>query len=88
MTRREPPPTRDAQRVTDNVQPQGELDPSLCSMNQTRPMFDGNHNCWTCGHKVTGLTTHCHIYETCDRCPSGDDPCDTGRILNEGNEPK
>lgn len=83
MTRREPPPSRDEQRVTDHVRPLGELDPSLCSMNQTRPMFDGNHNCWTCAYTVTGSTTHCHLYETCDRCRSDDNPCDTHRQIRQ-----
>lgn len=81
MTRKKtpPPPTREEQRVADNVRPLGELDPALCPMGQSRPAFDRNGNCWVCASRWTGATTHCHLYETCDRCRDKANPCDSAQ---------
>lgn len=86
MTRRKtppPPPTREEQRAADNVRPLGEVDPTLCPMQQDRPAFDRNSNCWACAYRQTGATTHCHLYETCDRCRDDANPCDTARQLKQ-----
>jgi hypothetical protein len=63
-TRPHSPPTREEQRAADNVRPYVDLDPTLCSMQQDRPAFDPNHNCWVCAYRWTGHTTHCHLLET------------------------
>jgi hypothetical protein len=73
------PPTREEQRIVDNVRPRGELDPALCSMRSKRPLFDGSRNCAVCGHPWFGSTAHCHLLEMCDRCHDETNPCDTAR---------
>lgn len=80
MTRqaRPEPLTRDQRRVDDNVRPRDGLTPGPCWLMRKPPVFDAMHNCITCGYRWGGaLQTHCHLYETCDRCQDPDNPCDT-----------
>lgn len=53
-------------------------------MLQTRPAFDKDGNCLVCAYRWRGSTTHCHLLETCDRCHSETEPCDTAQQLHAG----
>lgn len=80
----QPPPSREELRAADNVRPHDGLDPARCTMLQERPAFDKDGNCLVCAYRRWGSTTHCHLLETCDRCHSETEPCDTAQQLHAG----
>jgi len=71
-------------RAADNVRPHGSCNPARCLLMRTPPVFTLGHRCITCGYSWHGAAqTHCHLYETCDRCHDASNPCDTAVQIAE-----
>jgi len=80
---RQEPPTPAQRRTADNVRPHGACNPARCPVMRTPPVHAHGHRCITCGFNRSTQQTHCHLYETCDRCTSDVDPCDTALQVAE-----
>lgn len=76
-------PTLAQRRAADNVRPHGACNPARCPVMRTPPVHAHALHCITCGFKRSTGQTHCHLYETCDRCTDEANPCDTARQVAE-----
>lgn len=71
-------------RAADNVRPHGSCRPERCLLMRPPPVYLHGHRCITCGFRWHGTEqTHCHLYETCDRCHDPANPCDTAVQIAE-----
>lgn len=82
---RQEPPTLAQRRAADNVRPYaGDCDPARCLLMRPWPVYTHGHRCVTCGFRWHAAEqTHCHLYETCDRCRDEANPCDTAVQIAE-----
>lgn len=76
-------PTLAQRRTADNVRPHGDCNPARCLVMRAPSTYIHGHRCITCGFKRSTGQVHCHLYETCDRCTSDVDPCDTAQQIAE-----